>query len=279
MFARKPHAPDHHVLHAAEEPVEWEAERVGLAVSKSAAVLVVTLLLVTGAPALYVFAGKPATPPPAETVLAPAPRESAPPPEITTASVSAQNAFGRSNDHEPSELASTSAPAPAFAALEDSFKSTAQPVAGDEMNPASSAGARLDELGAKGVTTPQPSVRRAETKQSPSRKAAPQPPAGPHPARGWYIQLAAFLSHPQAEALTKQLQAYGYDSRVYDFSSAGRPLFRVLAGPAANQAAASQLRVKLEQLSFIDDAFIRYMDGNGNSANRDTPPARVRVRE
>ena len=68
-------------------------------------------------------------------------------------------------------------------------------------------------------------------------------PAGT--AGGWMVQLGVFSVQANAERLAQELKSQGFHSLVSQIGSAGRPLWRVRAGPVAEHAAAEQLSARL----------------------------------
>ena len=64
-------------------------------------------------------------------------------------------------------------------------------------------------------------------------------------AGGWMVQLGVFSVQANAERLAQELKSQGFHSLVSQVGSAGRPLWRVRAGPVAEHAAAEQLSARL----------------------------------
>ena len=64
-------------------------------------------------------------------------------------------------------------------------------------------------------------------------------------AGGWMVQLGVFSVQANAERLAQELKSQGFHSLVSQIGSAGRPLWRVRAGPVAEHAAAEQLSARL----------------------------------
>ena len=64
-------------------------------------------------------------------------------------------------------------------------------------------------------------------------------------AGGWMVQLGVFSVQANAERLEQELKSQGFHSLVSQVGSAGRPLWRVRAGPVAEHAAAEQLSARL----------------------------------
>ena len=62
---------------------------------------------------------------------------------------------------------------------------------------------------------------------------------------GWMVQLGVFSVQANAERLAQELKTQGFHTLVSQMGSAGRPLWRVRAGPVAEHAAAEQLGARL----------------------------------
>jgi len=78
--------------------------------------------------------------------------------------------------------------------------------------------------------------------QQQQRYAAAEP-AGT--AGGWMVQLGVFSVQANAERLAQELKTQGFHALVSEMGGAGRPLWRVRAGPVAEHAAAEQLNARL----------------------------------
>jgi len=89
-----------------------------------------------------------------------------------------------------------------------------------------------------------PVAKPAATRVAAAKIAAPTP-ADSDGAGSWAVQLGSFASHANAERLAQQLRDGGFKVSVSQASS-GRHLYRVLAGPAHDRAAATQLAAKLQ---------------------------------
>jgi cell division septation protein DedD len=59
------------------------------------------------------------------------------------------------------------------------------------------------------------------------------------------VQLGVFSIQANAERLAQELKSQGFHAFVSENGGAGRPLWRVRAGPVAERAAAEQLSAKL----------------------------------
>ena len=64
-------------------------------------------------------------------------------------------------------------------------------------------------------------------------------------AGGWMVQLGVFSVQANAERLAQELKTQGFHTLVSQMGSAGRPMWRVRAGPVAEHAAAEQLSARL----------------------------------
>jgi cell division septation protein DedD len=64
-------------------------------------------------------------------------------------------------------------------------------------------------------------------------------------AGGWVVQLGVFSVQANAERLAQELKSQGFHALVSPIGGAGRPLWRVRAGPVAEHIAAEQLSMKL----------------------------------
>ena len=62
---------------------------------------------------------------------------------------------------------------------------------------------------------------------------------------GWVVQLGVFSVQANAERLAQELKTQGFHALVSQMGSAGRPMWRVRAGPVAEHAAAEQLSARL----------------------------------
>jgi rare lipoprotein A len=59
------------------------------------------------------------------------------------------------------------------------------------------------------------------------------------------VQLGVFSVQANAERLAQELKTQGFHTLVSQTGSAGRPMWRVRAGPVAEHAAAEQLGARL----------------------------------
>ncbi len=92
--------------------------------------------------------------------------------------------------------------------------------------------------------TPAPPPAQASVK--PAATPASKPAAS---ATGdWVVQVGSYSSESNAEALKTRLQAAGYPSELAEVSVAGRKMYRLRAGPYAEEAAARTAAAELEVL-------------------------------
>jgi cell division septation protein DedD len=64
-------------------------------------------------------------------------------------------------------------------------------------------------------------------------------------AHGWWVQLGSFSARANADRLAGTLGSAGYSVRVSPTTKNGKELYRVLAGPADDRAAAVALQARL----------------------------------
>lgn len=89
--------------------------------------------------------------------------------------------------------------------------------------------------------------------------APPSPSAAPVPAGGRYtVQLGAFSSRVNAEALLAKARPAASDGRIVASSAAGKPVFRVVAGDWATQAEANAHAAALKKSGYT--TFVRKLD-------------------
>jgi DedD protein len=74
------------------------------------------------------------------------------------------------------------------------------------------------------------------------KPAAAAPAAQTH---GWWVQLGSFSARANADRLAGALSSAGYSIRVSPTTKNGKELYRVLAGPAEDRAAAVALQARL----------------------------------
>lgn len=86
-------------------------------------------------------------------------------------------------------------------------------------------------------------------------EAAAAAPAAEEPAsrlsRPW-LQLGTFTDEANARAMAAQITADGLAARVADGTHDGKPIWRVLVGPAANRAELRELTRQATELGFAD---------------------------
>jgi cell division septation protein DedD len=70
-------------------------------------------------------------------------------------------------------------------------------------------------------------------------------PATTAQAHGWWVQLGSFSARANADRLAATLGSAGYSVRVSPTTKNGKELYRVLAGPADDRAAAVTLQARL----------------------------------
>jgi cell division septation protein DedD len=97
----------------------------------------------------------------------------------------------------------------------------------------------------------------AATATSPAPVIAESPPAEKPPAtkpaaatpavqaHGWWVQLGSFSARANADRLAGSLGSSGYSVRVSPTTKNGKELYRVLAGPSDDRAAAVALQARL----------------------------------
>jgi cell division protein FtsN len=90
----------------------------------------------------------------------------------------------------------------------------------------------------------------------PSTTASPlaTSPATPTPtgdsAVEFYVQVGAFRSDADAQALRAKLALSNFDAKVIEREQAGQKVFRVRVGPFANQAAGDKAKASLDAAGF-----------------------------
>jgi rare lipoprotein A len=106
-----------------------------------------------------------------------------------------------------------------------------------------------------------PAITMTPAITAPPATAAPQPVAlatlsfappreEPTSASAFYVQIASYASHEQAEALAKKLAELG--AHVTSGDRDGRTFYRVRLGPAASRDDATNLLTKARALGFRD---------------------------
>jgi cell division septation protein DedD len=81
------------------------------------------------------------------------------------------------------------------------------------------------------------------TEKPPATKPAAASPAVQ--AHGWWVQLGSFSARTNADRLAGSLGSSGYSVRVSPTTKNGKELYRVLAGPSDDRAAAVALQARL----------------------------------
>jgi cell division septation protein DedD len=79
----------------------------------------------------------------------------------------------------------------------------------------------------------------------PATKPAATATAAAAPAHGWWVQLGSFSARDNAQRLAATLESAGYSVRVSPTTKNGKELYRVLAGPEEDRAAAASLQARL----------------------------------
>ncbi len=103
-----------------------------------------------------------------------------------------------------------------------------------------------------------PATARNDSKTAPVSR--PGPAAAPKakaaapavPDVGWSVQVGSFASRQNAEGLLKRLKDMGYPAFIYRNADENPPLFRVRAGPYAEQPAASEAAQRLREQLRLD---------------------------
>lgn len=90
-----------------------------------------------------------------------------------------------------------------------------------------------------------PPVAKAPEAPPASKLPATRPPAATAAAHGWWVQLGSFSARANADRLAGTLGSAGYSVRVSPTTKNGKELYRVLAGPADDRAAAVALQARL----------------------------------
>lgn len=103
---------------------------------------------------------------------------------------------------------------------------------------------------AEPVLAPPPGKPITPTPAPASVKPAAKPAAKPatSPGGDWIVQVGSYSSQSNAQALKTRLQAAGYPSELAEVSVAGRMMYRLRAGPYAEEAAARTAAAELEVL-------------------------------
>ena len=93
---------------------------------------------------------------------------------------------------------------------------------------------------------------------APAAAAAPPPAAAsPNPAGAtadtaveYYVQVGAFRSNDEAQALRGKLALSNFEGKVIEREQSGQKVFRVRVGPFANQAAGDKAKASLDASGF-----------------------------
>jgi cell division septation protein DedD len=112
-----------------------------------------------------------------------------------------------------------------------------EPVAPTVEAPADPAPAEVDATPVPVNPEPPPAVK------SPATKPVAEIPAVQ--AHGWWVQLGSFSARANADRLAGTLGSSGYSVRVSPTTKNGKELYRVLAGPSDDRAAAVALQARL----------------------------------
>lgn len=105
---------------------------------------------------------------------------------------------------------------------------------------------------------PQASVATAKTTQraassEPATQPAPEEAAAAAPRSadgGWAVQVGSFSQTDNAQRISRELEAAGFDAFSTQIVSRGRTLHRVRVGPVADRSAAEALAGRLEAAGF-----------------------------
>jgi cell division septation protein DedD len=101
---------------------------------------------------------------------------------------------------------------------------------------------------------PEPTLPAAKPSVPKTTEVTKPPPAPPatKPAvtpavqgHGWWVQLGSFAARANADRLAGTLGSAGYSVRVSPATKNGKELYRVLAGPEQDRAAAAALQARL----------------------------------
>jgi cell division septation protein DedD len=93
------------------------------------------------------------------------------------------------------------------------------------------------------LVVPEPTLPAAKPVEAPAARPAPAPPVAA--AQGWWVQLGSFSARANADRLVATLTSAGYSLRVSPTKKNGKELYRVLAGPSEDRAAAVALQARL----------------------------------
>jgi DedD protein len=102
---------------------------------------------------------------------------------------------------------------------------------------------------AASVAAPEPAPVAAPTPPAAQPQAVSKPLANARPtvaSAGWTVQLGSFANKANAESLTHQLKAEGFNAYIAPIGRAAAQRFRVRLGPIADRAAAAGIMAKLQ---------------------------------
>lgn len=99
---------------------------------------------------------------------------------------------------------------------------------------------------AAGQEPVQPDSRPTPDVQSASPAAQEAEPAAPATG-GWAVQVGSFSSSENADRLSRQLAAQGYETFVSRYRDGARNLYRVRVGPVPSREAAETLATRLSE--------------------------------
>jgi cell division protein FtsN len=108
-----------------------------------------------------------------------------------------------------------------------------------------------------------PTDSAAEPAAKPAPAAAPQAPAATTPAPAspvattpaadgveYYVQVGAFRSNEEAQALRGKLALSNFEGKIVEREQSGQKVYRVRVGPFANQAAGDKAKASLDAVGF-----------------------------
>jgi len=158
------------------------------------------------------------------------------------------------------------ASAPPVPASEPLKPETAAPIAAAAKSPEKTEKASAT---ATAPTPPQPKPAAAPVPPSRPATVAPKPAvappaplqtaaARPPGAARFTVQLGAFSSRTNAEALLAKARSVANDGRIVASSAAGKPVFRVVAGSFATQAEATAYAAALKKGGYA--GFVKKLD-------------------